>query len=437
MYIPYSQEHIEEAFDLLNINSFDDLFSHIRADLFSKPILEKGKSEEDVRRYFEKLSYLNRSVINFAGFGIYNRIIPSVVEYIISRGEFLTSYTPYQAEASQGTLQAIFEYQSLITELTGMDVANASVYDGATALAEAFIMAGNIKNGKKILLSKGVNPFYRDVVKTYMSKHGELFEEISLNKEGITDLECLKREIQDDSVIAFAVQYPNFLGYVEQLEEIGLMLKERDVIFIVIADPIALALLEPPSSFGADIVVGEGQQMGIPMNMGGPGVGFFATKREYVRKLPGRIAGLAEDIEGSRSFTLVLQTREQHIRREKATSNICTNQNLLAIANAIYMSLLGSDGLREIGKQSISKAMYLKNKLMEIGFEEIYMGKHLWEFPLKHRDAEYMYKKALERKIVAGVPLWKYANMRDVLLIAVTEKRTRTEMDLLIEVFSE
>ena len=436
MYVPYSEEDIREAFKIINIENFEDLFSHIRRDLFSEPNISEGVSEEELKRYFENIALLNKRVINFAGFGIYDRIIPAVIEYIVSRGEFLTSYTPYQAEASQGTLQAIFEYQSLIVELTGMDVANGSLYDGATALAEALIMATNIKDGDKILLSEGINPFYRMTAQTYLKQHGEVFEEIPLGEEGTTCTEKLKGAI-DDKTIAFAVQYPNFLGYIEPLEEIGSIVKEKGILLIVVADPIAMSVLETPSKFGADIVVGEGQQMGIPMNMGGPGIGFFATKREYVRKLPGRIVGLGEDMEGKKAFTLVLQTREQHIRREKATSNICTNQNLLAIANAIYMSLMGREGLKEVAIQSLSKALYLKNKLISLGFEEPFKGKHLWEFPLKHKNIKELYGKALKRGIVPGVPLWKYAEIENTLLIAVTEKRTKEEMDKLVEAFSE
>jgi len=326
MYIPYSESELDEALSTLGIKSIDDLFAHIDKKLFSKANLGEPKSEEEIRDFFEQLENLNKKVVNFAGFGIYDRIIPSAIPYLLSRGEFMTAYTPYQSEASQGTLQIMFEYQSVIAELTGMDVANASMYDGATALAEALLMSSGIRKGKRIILSKGVHPFYRRVVRTYMYNKGIEIEEIGLTEDGTTSEDKLKDFLKDKETIAVALQYPNFMGFIEPLKDLSDTVKEHDALLVVVADPVALAVLEPPSSFGADVVVGEGQQMGLPMNLGGPGVGFFATKREYIRKMPGRICGMAEDAEGKEAFTLVLQTREQHIRREKATSNICTFQ---------------------------------------------------------------------------------------------------------------
>ncbi len=436
MYIPYSEKELDEALKLLGIKELDDLFTHIDKNLFSKVNLDEPKSEEEIRKIFEQLGCLNSKVINFAGFGIYDRIIPSVIPYLLTRGEFMTAYTPYQSEASQGTLQIMFEYQSVIAELTGMDVANASMYDGATALAEALLMASNIKKGKRILISEGVHPFYKRVIKTYLYNKEFELEEIGLTGEGTTSADRLKDLMKKGDTIAVALQYPNFLGFVEPLKDLASVVKEHDALFIIVADPIALAVLEPPSSFGADIVVGEGQQMGIPMNLGGPGIGFFATKREYIRNMPGRICGLGEDIEGNKAFTLVLQTREQHIRRERATSNICTNQQLLAFANLLYIVLLGKEGLKEVAVQSTSKAFYLRKKLERLGFTVPFKGKHLWEFPVKHPEAEYMYREAKENGFILGVPLWKYGNYENTLLIAVTEKRKREEMDQLAEILS-
>jgi glycine dehydrogenase subunit 1 len=377
--------------------------------------------------------------VYFAGGGSYDRIIPSLIGELISRGEFLTAYTPYQPEASQGTLQAIFEYQTVICRLTGMEVANASMYDCASALAEAVLMARAIKGkGNRVVLSSSLNPAYRRVVKTYLQGYGDLIEEISFAPDGFTDLEALEDALKKDGVHALAVQYPNFFGCVEPLKEIGELAGKYEVPFIVVADPVALALLKPPGDFGADIVVGEGQQLGLPMSFGGPYVGFFATRERYVRKMPGRLVGMARDLEGKRAFTLVLQTREQHIRRERATSNICTNQNLLALANLIYIALLGKEGLREVARQSLSKAMYLKGKLLELGFEEVFRGNHLWEFTLKLKDASGVWRKLLERGFMLGIPLEEYyPQLEDCLLIAVTEKRTRSEMDSLVNMLGE
>ncbi|MCS7277986.1 MAG: aminomethyl-transferring glycine dehydrogenase subunit GcvPA, partial [Aquificaceae bacterium] len=336
-------------------------------------------------------------------------------------------------EASQGTLQAIFEYQSLMCELTGMDVANAGVYDGGSALAEAILMARAIRGeGFRVVLSEGIHPYYREVVKTYLMGYKDEIILSSLEERGYTDLNRLEDFVKDGKAHALAVQYPNFLGFVEPLEEIAWVSKRYEVPLVVVCDPVALALLKPPGELGADIVVGEGQQMGIPLNFGGPYAGFFCTKMEYVRKMPGRLVGMAEDVEGKRAFTLVLQTREQHIRRERATSNICTNQNLMALANLLYMVLLGKEGIKEVAVQSLSKAIYFKERLLELGLEEVYTGKHLWEFPLRGMKVKELYEKALKAGFLFGVPLESFG-YADTLLIAVTEKRTKEEMDRLVE----
>jgi glycine dehydrogenase (decarboxylating) alpha subunit (EC 1.4.4.2) len=326
MFLPHSDKEVSEILQSLGLSSLEDLFSHIDPSLLEPPKnLPEPKSEEELRRYFKELASLNRPLVYFAGGGAYDRIIPSAIWQILSRGEFLTAYTPYQAEASQGTLQALFEYQTLICELTGMDCANASMYDGGSALAEAVLMARAIRGkGKRVVLTEGINPLYRQVVQTYLFGYKDEIQVVSLTEEGTTDLDRLEGLLKDGECHALAVQQPNFFGFLEPLKEISHLAKRYEVPFVVVADPIALSILKPPGSFGADIVVGEGQQMGAFLNFGGPYVGFFATKMEYVRKMPGRLVGLAEDIEGKRAFTLVLQTREQHIRRQRATSNICT-----------------------------------------------------------------------------------------------------------------
>jgi len=435
MYIPHSEDETREILSFLGLGSLEDLFSHIDPDLLQETEgLPPPRSEEDLRRYFKELAGLNRETVIFAGGGAYDRIIPSVIWEILSRGEFLTAYTPYQAEASQGTLQAIFEYQSLICELTAMEVANASMYDGASALAEGVLMAGSIKGtGSAVLLSEGINPFYRDVVKTYLQGHEDEIRLVPLGSEGTTDLESLRRELEKGGVYAVVVQYPNFLGYVEDLKEVSALAKEFDALLVVSADPIALTVLKPPGEFGADIVTGEGQQLGVPLNFGGPYVGFFATREEYVRKMPGRLVGMAEDLEGKRAYTLILQTREQHIRRERATSNICTNQNLLALANLIYMNLLGAEGMREVAVQSLSKALMLKEGLLDLGFKEVFSGHHLWEFPLSHPRSTDLRKKLLKRGFLFGLEIGRwFPHLDQALLIAVTEKRTEEEIEALI-----
>lgn len=434
-YIPHSDEEVKEILKELGLSSVEELFSHIPSELFSENFnLGNPLSEEELRRYFAKTLEEVKVPVYFVGAGAYDRIVPSVIWQLLNRGEFLTPYTPYQAEASQGTLQAIFEYQTIVAELTGMEVANASMYDGSSAAAEAVLMARAIKGkGDTVVLSKTVNPLTRRVIKTYLRGYKDKVLEVDFSEEGTTNLEKLETILSSSEAHALVVQYPNFFGFIEPLKEIGELSKKFGVPLVVVADPIALALLEPPGKFGADIVVGEGQQLGIPLSFGGPYVGFFATKKEYVRKMPGRLVGMGEDLEGKRAFTLVLQTREQHIKRERATSNICTNQNLMALANLLYVVLLGPKGLKEVAKQSLSKAMYLKRNLLSKGFEEVFKGKHLWEFPLRHKNLEKVYKELLKEGFVLGLPLGRfYEELSDATLIAVTEKRTKEEMDKLL-----
>jgi len=433
-YIPHTPEETKKLLRELGLVSPEDLFSHIPEELFGRePSLQEALSEEEVRVYFRKLAEETEIPIYFLGAGAYDRIVPSVIWQILNRGEFLTPYTPYQAEASQGTLQAIFEYQSLICELTGMEVANASMYDGASATAEAVLMAKSLKDGDTLVLPETLNPFYRDTVLTYLRGYGDKVFFVPFTREGTTDLEFLEETLKNNNAYALVVQYPNFFGYIEPLKEFGILAEKYNTPLIVVTDPIALSILAPPSEFGASIVVGEGQQLGVPLSFGGPYVGFFATKEKFVRKMPGRLVGKAKDIKGRDAFTLVLQTREQHIRRERATSNICTNQNLIALANLLYIVLLGKEGLRKVAIQSLSKAMYLKKGLLSKGFEEVFSGKHLWEFPIRHENMPVIYRKLLKEKIVFGLPLKEYyPDLDKSNLIAVTEKRTKEEIDTLL-----
>ncbi|RTZ69645.1 MAG: aminomethyl-transferring glycine dehydrogenase subunit GcvPA [Aquificaceae bacterium] len=436
-YIPHSPDETQEMLSLIGAKSFEDLYSHIDERLLFKGELNLPQplSEAEILQTFKGLAEKNKQLKIFAGAGAYDRYIPSAVDYLAERGEFLTAYTPYQPEVSQGTLTAIFEYQTVIAELTGMDVANASMYDGSSALAEAVLMARAIKGkGDTVVLSSAIHPLYLQVVKTYLYGYRDKVVEIPFTEEGVTDLNKLQEVLKREDVHALAIQYPNFFGFVEPLKEIGELAQKYGVPLIVVSDPIALAVLKPPALFGADIVVGEGQQLGNPLYFGGPYLGFFATRQKYVRKMPGRLVGMGEDIEGKRAFTLVLQTREQHIRRERATSNICSNQNLLALRALIYIALLGKEGLKEVAKQSVAKARYLYRGLTSLGWENPFKNEQfLWEFPIKHPDAQALRKKLLKEGFMFGIDLGRfYPDMENTLLVAVTEKRTKGEMDKLL-----
>jgi glycine dehydrogenase subunit 1 len=435
-YLPHSEEEIKEMLNYLGLNSIEELYSHIDKELLYQGELNlpEPKSELEIINYFKELEKKNKPLKVFAGAGSYDRFIPAVIDHIVERGEFLTSYTPYQPEVSQGTLTSIFEYQTVIAELTGMDVANASMYDGGSALAEAVLMARAIKGkGDTVILSSTIHPLYREVVKTYLFGYRDKIEEIPYDEKGTTDLNKLEDVLKSNEIHALAVQYLNFFGFVEPLKEISELAQKYEVPLIVVAEPISLSILKPPGEFGADIVVGEGQPLGIPMNFGGPYLGFFATKQKYVRKMPGRLVGMAEDIEGRRAFTLVLQTREQHIRRERATSNICSNQNLMALRALIYVATLGKEGLKEVAKLSLSKARYLYKGLTAKGWENPFKNdRFLWEFPIKHPNAEQIRKELLKEGFLFGINLERfYPDLKDTLLVAVTEKRTKKEMDRL------
>jgi len=421
----------------LNLKGKEELYDHIDRELMFEGELNLPEplSELEIVQRFKELAEKNKSLKIFAGAGAYDRFIPAVIDHIVERGEFLTAYTPYQPEVSQGTLTAIFEYQTVVAELTGMEVANASMYDGGSALAEAILMARAIKNrGNTVVISSTVHPLYREVVKTYLYGYRDKIEEIPFDDRGLTDLNRLEEVLKKGDVHALAVQYLNFFGFVEPLREIGELAQKYGVPLVVVAEPLSLSLLKPPGEFGADIVVGEGQPFGLPLSYGGPYLGFFATRQKFVRKMPGRLVGMAEDAEGRRAFTLVLQTREQHIRRERATSNICSNQNLMALRFLIYTAALGPEGLKKVAKLSVSKARYLYKGLLEKGWENPFKNDtFLWEFPVKHPHAKELRKKALKEGFLFGVELnGFYPNLKNTLLVAVTEKRTKGEMDRLL-----
>jgi len=440
-FVPSTERQKKEMMDSIGIKSIDDLFVDIPEKIRLKDDLKLPEAlpEQELLGELEKISSKNadsNSHSYFIGAGSYHHYIPAAVPFLIKRSEFYTAYTPYQPEISQGMLQVIYEYQSLICILTGMDVANASVYDGASAMGEAMIMSCNITKRKKILVSKTIDPQYRETLSTYCWAHGAELNEISFVDGGVTSLEELKKEISEETA-AVMVQYPNFFGCVEDLDEIGNLAHEKGALFVVaVAEPIALGILESPGKFGADIVLGEGQSFGNPMSYGGPGVGFMAVKEKYVRQIPGRLVGATEDSEGKRGYIMTMQAREQHIRREKASSNICSNEALAALANTVYLSLLGKNGLSKLAELNLQRANYLYDKLIELDeIEKVFSGKIFNEFVVKVKDVNALQKKLLDEKIVAGYDLGKdYPELKDCLLFCVTEMNSPEQIEKLIEV---
>jgi glycine dehydrogenase subunit 1 len=423
----------EEMLRSIGVASFDELIVDIPQEIRLQGALDlfPALSEQEVMKLLESLSSSNSNTagfVSFLGGGAYDHFIPSAIKSIVSRSEFYTAYTPYQAEVSQGTLQAIYEYQSLMCRLYDMDVANASMYDGATALAEAVLMAMNVTGREQVVLAGGLNPNTFSVLKTYLeaSGHGSILRNRLEN--GIGSIEGLK-ERMNGSVAAVVVQQPNFYGCLEEVDAIGAVAREHGALFIVSADPLSLGMLAAPGSYGADIAVGEGQPLGNHQNFGGPYLGIFTVRQPYVRKIPGRLVGMTKDRDGNDGFILTLQTREQHIRREKATSNICTNQALCALQAAVYLSLLGKQGLREVAGQSALKAHYLAGRIAALpGFSLKYGAPFFREFvidtPIPASD---IIDALLEKGIFAGYDL--SASGESGLLVAVTEKRTREELD--------
>ena len=404
--------------------------------------LDPPRAEYEIARRFGQLAEQNADANHYAcflGAGIYDHFIPAALRSLISRSEFATSYTPYQPEVSQGTLQAIFEYQSMICELTGMEVANASMYDGATACAEAAHLAQGATGRRIVLLSSGIHPHYREVIRTYAAAGSFEVRDVPLER-GTTPPSTLKQMLSPD-VAAFLWGQPNFEGIVENGSMLTEAVHAAGAYSIASADPVALAVLKPPGEDGADIVVGEGQPLGVPMGYGGPLAGFFAIRKRDVRRLPGRLAGVTVDLDGRRGYVLTLQTREQHIRRERATSNICTNQGLMALANTIHMALLGAEGLRDAAAQSMEKAHYLARRALLIPGVTLANGDapYFREFVLRLPGPAADFVRAAEkRRILAGVPLERFDRTRPRdLLVAATEKRTREELDRYVETLAE
>ena len=440
-YIPNTKEDEKRMLEAIGFNDVDELFSDIPKNLRLDGGLDlkPSMSEMEVASYITELSETNSTINDltcFLGAGAYDHYIPSIIGHILSRSEFYTSYTPYQAEMSQGTLQYIFEYQSLICGLTGMDVANASLYDGGTAIAEAAFMASNITRRGEVVISKTVNPQSREVLKTYAHLQGIKVIEVE-DEGGVTNLEELKSHVTDKTA-AVIIQNPNFFGIVEDIEAIEeIAHSQRRTQFIVSVDPISLGILKTPASQGVDVVVGEGQALGIPLNFGGPYLGFIATTKSNMRRLPGRIVGQTIDVDEKRAFVLTLQAREQHIRREKATSNICSNQGILTLAAAVYLIALGKRGLRQVALQATQKAHYAMNKITESGkYKPLFDKPFFKEFAITSSvGADEINGKLLEEGILGGYSLdEKYPQYENGVLYAVTEKRTKDEIDRLSSV---
>jgi glycine dehydrogenase subunit 1 len=372
--------------------------------------------------------------VSFLGGGAYDHYIPSPVNHMLLRGEFFTAYTPYQPEASQGTLRSIYEYQTMICELTGMDVTNASLYDGGSALAEAALMSHSATEREQIVVSGALSPLARQVVETYCEGPRLPVKTVAWT-DGVTDLEALRKAVTGKTACVM-LQYPNFFGYLEDLDQAAAIAHERGALLVVSVDPIALALLRPPGEAGADIVVGEGQGLGNHLNFGGPYLGLFSCRKELVRRMPGRLVGATVDKDGKRGFVLTLQTREQHIRREKATSNICTNVALIALAATIHTALLGKEGLRRAATLSTAKAHYAAERLAQVpGVSSRFPAPFFKEFTLRLPKNPGTVLRALRRRrILGGVPLAQFdRRLKDSILVAVTERRTRAEIDAYAE----
>ena len=435
-YIPNTESEKKEMLKEIGVNDTLDLFKDIDKKLILKePLKISGKlSEIDVRKKIEGISKKNKIMKNFLGAGCYSHFIPSVVDHLISRSEFYTAYTPYQPEISQGALQSIFEFQTYICKLTGMDVANASMYDGSTALAEAAFMAHSITGKNKIIIPKTIHPEYRKVVETYCSMHNIDCVEINYNN-GTIDIENLKNEI-DDNTAAVLVQNPNFFGCIEDIDEIEKFAREKKALLVAcVVEAVSLGVLEPGN---ADIVVGDIQSFGIPLSFGGPASGFMAVKKEHMRKMPGRLVGQTADTDGKKGFILTLQTREQHIRREKATSNICTNSALMALAATVYLSMLGKQ-LKNLANLNLQKSHYAYEKIKHLdGFEPAFSSLFFNEFVIKCNDSEKSISKMQENNIVPGLDLGKYyPELKNHLLICVTEMHSKGDIDTLVELMKE
>jgi len=439
-FIPNTPEDVAEMLAAIGASSIEELFADIPREVLEKhePLGLEPLSELEVVRELKKIAAENIDpalFVSFLGGGIHDHFIPAVVEHVISRSEFYTAYTPYQPEVSQGTLTWMFEFQTFVCELTGMEVANSSMYDGATALAEALFMASRVTGRQRFLLSEGINPHYREVVRTYAWAADLQLTELPYDGHGQLDREALKEELTPE-VGGLLIQSPNFFGVIEDIEGLKKLLGEA--FLIVSANPISLGILKPPGEFGADIVVGEGQVLGNPQNFGGPLLGLFATKQKYLRKMPGRLAGQTVDVEGKTGYVMALQTREQHIRRGRATSNICTNEALCSLAATVWLAALGREGLKELAELNLQKAHYLAERIAALkGYRIKFDGPFFNEFVVEaERGPATILKDLRAQRILGGIDLSTYG-LENSILVAVTERRTREELDLFAERLKE
>lgn len=435
-FISLSDKDKKEMLAKIGISSVDELFQCIPDDLKFKKKLDvpEALTEPELVRKMEKMASQNdfHHFLSFLGAGAYPHMIPSVVDYLSSRGEFISPYTPYQPEVSQGTLQIIFEFQTLICQLTGMDIANASLYDGASGAAEAVLMAHRLKSKPKILVASNVHPHYRGVIQTYTRNLDLSVGEVAYTDRGGIDIEDLNKKLDKDTS-AVLIQSPNFFGVIEDIDKISAQAHEHNALsVVVVAEPISLGILEAPGNLGADIVVGEGQSFGIPLSFGGPYLGFMACRKEFVRQFPGRIAGETKDVDGKRGYVLTLSTREQFIRRERATSNICTNQAWCALRATIYLELLGKHGLRELAWQNVQKANYARDKIGKIDginskFQDLIFNEFVLEFA---KPWENVSSYLEEKGVLGGFAVEKvYPELTNCLLVCVTESHTKEDID--------
>ena len=431
-YFPQTEDDQKVMLQKIGVASLDELYAEVPESIRFRGDYQMphAASELEVRQVFEKLGNENKQLTCFAGMGVYDHYTPSVIPHLLQRSEFLTSYTPYQAEISQGTLHYIFEYQSMMAELTGMDISNASMYDGTTACAEAMMMA--VAAGKKVnkvLVTGCMNPLTYEVLKTY-ALHQNIEIEVLPIRDGTTSLNDVKVALSQGGVAGVIVQQPNVYGIVEDFTGFAEACHEQKALFIMDSVAADLAVLKTPGEWGADIAVGDGQSLGIPMQFGGPYVGYMCCTEKLIRKMPGRIVGMTKDNRGQRAFVLTLQAREQHIRRQKATSNICSNQSLMALFVTIYLSLMGKEGLKEVAQLSYAGAHYLCDELLKTGRFTLAFDKPFFnEFYVKYDgDANALYNRLIDAGIMGGVRL------EEGLLLAVTEKRTKEEIDNLVKI---
>lgn len=435
-YIPHTEQDIRKMLDKIGVGSVDDLYSDVPSEVLFRDEYDipEGMSETELREYFDELGAKNSRLTVFAGRGAYDHYSPSVIPHLLERSEFYTAYTPYQPEISQGTLQYIFEYQSMIAELTGMETSNASMYDGATAAAESmFMMVASARKKNRVLVSSTMLESVRKVVATYMKFHGVELTELP-EADGVTDLSALDGELAKGDVAGVMLAGINKYGIIEDFTGVADKVHGAKASLAIYSDPSSLAVLKTPAEWGADIACGDGQTLGMPLQFGGPYLGFIACGKDMLRKMPGRVVGATTDRNGKRCYVLTLQAREQHIRRQKATSNICSNQSLMALYATIYVALMGPEGLREVNRLSCDGAHYLYNRLIESGkFHPVYDKPFLKEFVVKtDLDTDRLNERLLSHGIMGGVVIGS-----GLVEFAVTEKRTRKQIDELITLMLE